>query len=334
MEPSELLTQMRASIEAELKTSLQPLQEGSAAAIGEMVAYHLGWNFPGAEGKRIRPVFSLLCCGAVCGNWQSALPVASAVEWVHNFSLIHDDIQDQSATRRGRDTVWTRSGIAQAINTGDAIFTLARLATQRLNEVGISPASIIRIHNLLDQASLELTIGQHLDMDFEARGSVQVDEYMEMIAGKTGALLYAACAAGALVGGADEAKFALYGEFGRNVGLAFQMYDDLLGIWGDSKSTGKPAGDDIRSRKKTLPILYGIQNSGPARTRWEGSLSSEAQVGAMIQALEDTGARAHTLKQAEQFTQRALISLHQAQALQPYGDKLEKLSLRLLKRED
>ena len=325
--------EMRTSIETDLRSSLQPLQEAVAKPIAEMVTHHMGWDLPGAEGKRIRPTFTLLCCGAVSGQWQSALPAASAIEWIHNFSLIHDDIQDQSATRRGRETVWTRNGVAQAINVGDAVFGLARLTTHRLMDLGISPVSLVQIQGLLDQACLDLTIGQYLDMDFEQRTNVQSDEYMHMIANKTGALLFAACAAGAVIGGADEAQLSLYGEFGRNVGLAFQMYDDLLGIWGDTSSTGKPAGDDIRSRKKTLPVLYGIESSERVRNLWEGSLSSDEQIANMIQALEEAGAETYVLGQATQFTQKALSSLQQAQPLQPYADQLETLALQLLRRQ-
>jgi geranylgeranyl diphosphate synthase type I len=333
LEISALLSEMRAAIEADLKAALQPLQQGSASPIGEMVAYHLGWNQSGAEGKRVRPLLTLLCCGAVNEKWQSALPAASAIEWIHNFSLIHDDIQDQSKTRRGRETLWARQGIAQAINTGDAVFALARLTTQRLIDFGIASEVILRTQALLDQACLELTVGQHLDIAFEDRPSVQINEYMDMIGGKTGALLYAACASGAIIAGADIDKFNHFGEFGRNVGLAFQMYDDLLGIWGDASSTGKPAGDDLRSRKKTLPILYGIQNAKSVQELWEGPLSDDDQIRDMILALEEAGARAHVVNQAEEFTEHALSALKQAQPLQPFGEELEKLARQLLQRE-
>jgi geranylgeranyl diphosphate synthase type I len=333
LEISALLSEMRAAIEADLKAALQPLQQGSASPIGEMVAYHLGWNQSGAEGKRVRPLLTLLCCGAVNEKWQSALPAASAIEWIHNFSLIHDDIQDQSKTRRGRETLWALQGIAQAINTGDAVFALARLTTQRLMDLGIGPEVILRTQALLDQACLELTVGQHLDIAFEDRPSVQVNEYIEMIGGKTGALLYAACASGALIAGADVDKFNHFGEFGRNVGLAFQMYDDLLGIWGDAASTGKPTGDDLRSRKKTLPILYGIQNAKAVQDLWEGPLSNDDQIRDMILALEKAGAKAHVVNQAEEYTERALSALQQARPLQPYGEELGKFARQLLQRE-
>lgn len=332
MELSFLLKEMRSAIETDLQTSLAPLQGEGVQAMGEMIAYHVGWSQPGSAGKRVRPILTLLCCAAVSGAWDNALPAASAIEWIHNFSLIHDDIQDHSATRRGRDTLWSREGVAQAINTGDAVFALARLTTQRLTDLDVSSETTLQVTNRLDHACLELTKGQYLDIDFEIREHVQVTEYMEMIAGKTAALLEAACSVGALIGNADPDLIAFYSEFGRNVGLAFQMFDDLLGIWGDTASTGKPAGDDLSSRKKTLPILYGIEKSTTAKELWGSDLSNDDQLQAMIRALEESGAKTYGENQAEEFTQCALTALHQAQPLQPYGEELENLALSLLRR--
>jgi geranylgeranyl diphosphate synthase type I len=332
MKFSPLLEEMRSAIEADLQTSLAPLQQEDVQAMGEMIAYHVGWSQPGTAGKRVRPILTLLCCAAVCGAWENALPAASAIEWIHNFSLIHDDIQDQSATRRGRDTLWFREGVAQAINIGDAVFALARLTTQRITDMGVSPVTTLQATDRLDHACLALTKGQYLDIDFEVREHVQVREYMEMIAGKTAALLDAACSVGALIGDANPDLIAIYSEFGRNVGPDFQMYDDLLGIWGDTESTGKPAGDDLSSRKKTLPILYGIEESTKVRELWGSDLSNDNQIQAMIRALEESGAKTYAENQAEEFTQCALTALHQAQPLQPYGEELENLALSLLRR--
>jgi geranylgeranyl diphosphate synthase type I len=309
MNISALLIKMRSAIEADLQASLAPLNQEVVKAMGQMIAYHLGWSQSGSEGKRVRPTFTLLCCAAVSGTWENALPAASAVEWIHNFSLIHDDIQDQSATRRGRETLWTREGVA-----------------------GVSPEAILQVKNRLDQACLELTKGQYLDIDFETRENVQVTEYMDMIAGKTAALLEAACSVGALIGDADPDVIAIYGDFGRNVGLAFQMFDDLLGIWGETESTGKPTGDDLSSRKKTLPILYGIEKSKRVKELWGSDLISDDQIQTMIGVLEESGAKTYGVSQAEKFTKRALAALHQAQPLQPFGEELENLALSLLRR--
>jgi geranylgeranyl diphosphate synthase type I len=333
MQSSDLFNQIRTDIEADLEHSLAPLLEGLAKPIGEMIKYHLGWNQSGAAGKRIRPALTCLCCAAVSGDWQIALPAASAIEWIHNFSLIHDDIQDESATRRGRETLWVRTGVAQAINTGDAVFSLARLTTQRLASAELDPHTILHAQELLDQACLDLTIGQHLDMDFETRTNVQIDEYMAMINGKTAALLYATCALGALLGRADQERCELFGDFGRNLGLAFQMHDDLLGIWGDPVRTGKPAGDDILTRKKTLPILYGIETSEEVRSLWAQDSAADVDVAGIIAALDNSNARQYVSEKAEQFTQIALSALSQARPLQPYAQELEQLTHQLLQRD-
>jgi geranylgeranyl diphosphate synthase type I len=333
MQSNALLTQIRSDVEADLQGSLDPLREGIAKPIGEMIAYHLGWNQSGAAGKRIRPLLTCLCCAAVTGDWQVALPAASAIELIHNFSLIHDDIQDESEIRRGRETLWVRNGIAQAINTGDAVFSLARLTTQRLIDLSLCDSLILQAQKLIDQACLDLTIGQHLDMDFETRNNVDIEEYLAMINGKTAALLYAACAIGALLGEADEERYRNFGTFGRNVGLAFQMYDDLLGIWGDPAKTGKPAGDDILTHKKTLPILYAIETSEEVRSLWAASGHGDIDVAEMIKALDRSGAKEHVNKKAEHFTQVALASLSEARPLQPYDKILEHLTHQLIQRE-
>lgn len=332
MELSQLLHEMRLAIEADLEVSLAPLTVGYAQPIGSMISYHLGWNQPGAEGKRVRPIFTLLCCAAAGGDWKSSLPAASAIEWIHNFSLIHDDIEDQSSKRRGRETLWAREGIAQAINTGDSVFALARLAAQRLVALGASTETTLQVMAHLDQACLDLTIGQHLDIAFESRSMVNVDEYMAMIAGKTAALLEAACVIGATIAGGDADHLPQYRQFGRNVGLAFQMYDDLLGIWGEVDVTGKPAGDDLAARKKTLPLLYGMENSSTVVDLWTAGLEKQMAVESLILALEESGARAHVLQQAESFTRIALEALRKAQPLQPFGEELERLALSLLQR--
>ena len=223
---------MLPAIEESLRATLIRTDEDSLAELHHMLSYHLGMAGEGsgksARGKRIRPQILLLTNAAAGGNWEKALPAAVAVELIHNFSLIHDDIQDRSATRRGRTTLWELEGEAQAINTGDAVFALARLGAQRLRDRDIKPEAVLQAMRILDQACLDLTIGQHLDIDFENRSSVAVADYMSMIEGKTGALVASACEVGAVVGGSDPAQVEAYREFGRNVGLAFQMYDDLL----------------------------------------------------------------------------------------------------------
>jgi geranylgeranyl diphosphate synthase type I len=212
---------------------------------------------PEATGKRIRPLLVLLCacaCGADC---QSALPAAAAVELVHNFSLVHDDIQDNSPKRRGRDTTWMKWGVPMAINVGDALFVLSNQAIIDLRKD--YPAEVVvRAAEILHNTCLELTIGQFLDMSYEERNDLSVEDYWPMIAGKTAALLAACCQIGALLGGASEDQQEIYRSYGHYLGLAFQVQDDILGIWGDENITGKSAASDLVEGKNSLPILIGL----------------------------------------------------------------------------
>ena len=230
--------------------------------------YHLGWEdaegrpVEAAPGKMLRPTAVLLTTEIVGGEAAQAAPAAAAVELVHNFSLLHDDIEDGSPLRRGRAALWTFTGPAQAINTGDGMFTLARLATHRLFERGVEARRVVEVMRELDEACLRLVEGQYLDMLFEARVAVTRDEYLAMASGKTAAMFAAPFAIGALLGGAGGGAVSALRQFGQCVGLAFQAADDVLGIWGDPTVTGKPAGDDLRSRKMTYPVIAALDAGG------------------------------------------------------------------------
>ena len=208
------------------------------------------------RGKRMRPAVALLAAGAAGGDPRAAAPVAAAMELLHNFTLIHDDIQDESPTRRHRPTVWSLWGVGQAINAGDALFAAAHLPLYRLASSGVS-ARARRCVSLeaFDRMTIAIVEGQTLDLAFEARPDVSPGEYLEMIAGKTAAIVRFAAWAGALLGGADEAAASRWAEFGLALGLGFQVRDDLLGIWGAQEATGKAPADDVRRRKQSLPIL-------------------------------------------------------------------------------
>lgn len=231
-----------------------------------MMRYHLGWadthfrpeNHP--SGKRLRPILCLLACAEVGGDPSQALPAAAAIEILHNFSLIHDDVEDGDEMRRHRPTVWKVWGVPQAINVGDAMFALAFAAIQRLARRGVEAKTVLAALDRFTQTCIALTEGQHLDMRFEQTPVVSVDEYMRMIQGKTAALVGAAVAIGALVGGASPRQETDLLQFGQAVGLAFQIQDDILGIWGDPNVTGKSAANDILRRKKSLPLLYALNH--------------------------------------------------------------------------
>ncbi len=239
---------------------------GLPAELDGMVRYHLGWvderfqPAPAARGKRVRPTLTLLACEAAGADWRAALPSAAAVELVHNFSLVHDDIQDRSMLRRHRPTLWALWGDARAINAGDAIFVLAQLAILGQATDAADRAAPAR---LLNQASASLCAGQQLDLELVGSPTPDLDAYYGMIDGKTAALIAAAAELGALAAGSAPPTSTAYGRFGRELGLAFQLQDDLLDVWGASASRGKPAREDLRGRKHSFPIVLAHTLAGP-----------------------------------------------------------------------
>ncbi len=236
------------------------------------------------------------------------------MELIHNFSLLHDDVEDRSDTRRGRDTVWTFAGVAHAINAGDGMFTLAHLAMYRLGAAGVDADRMVDASRELHEACLRLVEGQYLDISFEERADVSLDEYLRMAGGKTAAMFAAPFAIGALIAGASPEVVAAYREFGRRVGLAFQAVDDVLGIWGDPAVTGKPVGDDLASRKMTYPVIVGMSGSEGARLRaaYEERSTASTDVPALRALVEAAGARGVTEAMAETEERAALDSLRAA----------------------
>jgi geranylgeranyl diphosphate synthase type I len=285
-------------IEAELRTAI-PADEPVVAPFYHMMRYHLGWmdeefheqTFP--AGKRLRPILCLLACAEVGGDPDDALPAAAALELLHNFSLVHDDIEDGDEMRRHRLTVWKLWGIPQAINVGDGMYTLAYATLQRLARRGLAAETTLAAFDLFTQTCLALTEGQYLDMSFEGRSDVTASEYMRMVRGKTAALIGASAALGALIGGATAKQVGALERFGQSMGLAFQIQDDLLGIWGEPEVTGKPAGNDILRRKKSLPILHALNHERVGEP-FATLLAAEPKQGHLQQALallDQAGAR-------------------------------------------
>lgn len=305
------------TIETELRRIVVAPESVYAPYYG-MFQYHLGWVNTHFEhtathpGKRIRPLLCLLSCEALCGNWRRAVPAAAAIELAHNFSLIHDDIEDQSDERRGRAAVWKVWGLAQGLNAGDGMFVLARLALDRMLDAGYSLASCASISHVFDRATLALCYGQFLDLGFEARLDVTVDEYMQMIRGKTAALIAASTRIGAMLATEDETQIEAFAQFGENIGIAFQITDDILGIWGDPAVTGKSAATDILSKKKSLPALYGLNHPvhGTAlREIYRQPQLSESDVAHVLDRLDTAGARAFTEHHADHYRAAALAAL-------------------------
>ncbi len=332
-QPTSFQNELLQALDEHLRATLQDLRPDMPPTLYAMLAYHLGWENGGGGGKRIRPLLTLLACHGAGGDWRQALPAAASVELIHNFSLIHDDIQDHSETRRGRPTVWVRWGAAQAINAGDALFAVARLAAHGLREVGLAPERALQVLHTLDKACLALTAGQYYDLAFESEEDVSVEAYLRMIGGKTASLLQAAVAAGAQVAGAADEVCQAYGDFGHHLGMAFQVLDDILGIWGSPSVTGKPTGDDLRARKKSLPILLGLARSPTFARLWQAQARTQEDLEAMAQTLLTCGALEEAQQLAQEHTEAALAALERAAPRPPADEALATLTTRLLHRE-
>lgn len=323
-------------IESELQKQVSRLDAPRTKPFHEMLTYHMGWTGEGAgpeaTGKRIRPLMVLLCTAACGADWQSALPGAAAVELVHNFSLVHDDIQDNSDKRRGRPTTWVKWGMPMAINVGDALFVISNQAIIDLKE-NYPAEVVVRAAEILHNTCLDLTRGQFLDMSYEKRIDLTVEDYWPMISGKTAALLSACCHIGSLLGGGDDAKQDAYRSFGHYLGLAFQVQDDILGIWGDEAVTGKSAANDLIEGKKSFPVLAGLTANGKFAERWKQGAIRAEEVEEYARVLANEGGYEAASDAAKQMTDLALMSLREADPQGDAGEALFELADKLLKRD-
>lgn len=348
-----LTFQMLPAIESELQKQVARLNQPHTAVYHEMLTYHMGWTGEGAgpeaTGKRIRPLMVLLCASGLDTaapldqrldtaatldqpGWKKALPAAAAVELVHNFSLVHDDIQDNSDKRRGRPTLWTKWGVPQSINAGDGLFVLSNLAVSDLAD-SYPAETALRAARVLHETCLDLTRGQYMDISYEERIDLNEDDYWPMITGKTAALLAGCCQMGAILGNANPAAEAAYRDFGTALGLAFQVQDDILGIWGDESVTGKSAASDLLEGKKSLPVLYGLGKNGPFAQRWRSGPITPADVQSVAKMLADDGGIDYAQVKAKEWTNKALASLEQAAPQGQAGAALRELADKLLGRK-
>ncbi|HEV3088856.1 MAG TPA: polyprenyl synthetase family protein [Candidatus Elarobacter sp.] len=288
------------SLEAALEAAVARFDDGSATSA--QIRYHFGFGDEGRRGKRLRSRLVLEVAEEEGGRVEDALDAACAVEIVHEFSLIHDDIEDGDTLRRGREAVWSRYGLAHGINAGDALCSVAYLT---LLDGSRAPAETkVAMNRVLLAAHLAMCSGQGRDIAFETEPRVTMEDYRAMIGGKTAALFGAACELGALAAGASAERARAYAGLGCAYGTAFQIEDDVLGIWGDSATTGKPCGADLAKRKWTFPVVWALGGS-PSEAREtvaaayaSGTALSGRQVGETLAALDRLGARDAALRAA------------------------------------
>jgi geranylgeranyl diphosphate synthase type I len=319
-------TRLLADIESEMSDVIDE-RGGHARPLYDMLAYHLGLDgASGPRGKRMRPLLGLLAYESLTGDYRAALPGAAAVELGHNFSLVHDDIEDADVERRHRPTLWAVWGVPLAINAGDALFALSRLALYRLLDGGFSERRVLGLMRVYDETCLALCEGQYLDITFERQADVTVAAYMEMIGKKTAALVGASVQAGAILATDDGSVVEAYRRFGYDLGMAFQMADDVKGSFWTSAESGKPEAGDVRKRKKTLPMVWALEHASdadrarlteiylPAHPATNGGRPlpaveaplDDGEVAEVLAILARCGAREHTLAEARRYRDEAL----------------------------
>lgn len=284
-----------------IETALQAFTGAVDSELDAVARYALGWEDEAGRpldpaAKRIRPALCLFASECAGAPPTDALPGAIAIELVHNFSLVHDDIQDRDDERHGRPTLWRRLGEAQAINAGDYLFTLAWRALTTASEV--DPDLRIRAMDVLADAATRMIRGQWQDLWFETHAVPDAEDYFAMVDGKTGALLGASLEMGAILAGADALTCRAMRDWGISLGRAFQAYDDILGIWGEPSITGKSATSDVTRKKRSLPIVLGMADPS-VRAIVEHEFARDPDVDAVVHALEASGARdrAHQIAQ-------------------------------------
>ncbi|MFJ2606073.1 family 2 encapsulin nanocompartment cargo protein polyprenyl transferase [Streptomyces sp. NPDC091279] len=318
-EAADILERCRALVDPAMRAAVDTLPP----SMRRVARYHFGWEHAdgspaeGNAGKAIRPALVLTAAAALGGPEarERAVRAAAAVELIHNFTLLHDDVMDRDVTRRHRPTAWTVFGTSDAILAGDALQALAL----RLLAEDPHPASAQAAVRLAD-CVIELCAGQHADTAMETRhpGEVSLDEVLTMAEAKTGALLGCACALGALYAGADQEDVEALDAFGREAGLAFQLIDDVIGIWGDPQRTGKPAGADLTARKKSLPVVAALTSGTPAAVELAelytrpGTDDDQESVERMALVVERAGGRDWAQVQAADRMARAMQELSRA----------------------
>ena len=310
-----LVEQIKTAMQAAIPQQVDP----NLRTYYHIMEYHLGWRdehltlAPANPGKLIRPTLAVLACSALGGDAEQALPLAAAIQLLHDFTLVHDDIEDHSAQRRGRTTVWKLWGEELAINVGDGMFAVAHRALYRLSRVGVAPATILAVVEDFEETILRVCEGQHLDITGEGRFDITEDRYIAMIGGKTAALLAASARLGARLATDDETAIKAMSDFGEALGLAFQMHDDMLDIWGDPQQTGKARASDLLQRKMSLPMVYAYERAGDDRATIERIYGqeqlSEEDITTLLAILDRTGAREHVATLTQREHERALTAL-------------------------
>ena len=309
-----------------------------------MLRYHLGWvdehglPLSLSQGKGLRSSLCMFACEAVGGLSSHALSAAVAVELIHNFSLIHDDIQDGDLERRHRPTLWAVWGRPRALQAGNVMRVLADMGTQQLAQNRVAPAVAVACGQVLTDACLEMIEGQYLDLDFEGRTDIETSAYLEMISRKTGALIRCSMQLGALTGKGDASTVHALATFGQYLGAVFQIRDDYLGMWGYEEETGKAAANDLRKKKNSLPLVYALQQAGTMEREQLQSIYAKERVedrdvASTLALLADLGTSEYVQSLAQDQAARAFQAIEGIELVPGAREELEELVDFLLTRQ-
>ena len=316
----------------------------TTSLVYSILRYAMGWSdesgvpVSAPQGKALRPTLCLLTCEAVCGKYERALPPAVSLELIHNFSLIHDDIQDRDEYRRHRPTVWKVWGEPIALTAGNVMRIVADTSIEGLQSDSVSVTDIVTVNEVLTEASLEMIEGQHLDVAFEGRSDIGMKSYLGMISRKTGALIRTPMHVGAIMGTDDPAVIESLRECGRSLGYVFQIRDDVLGIWSEEKTTGKPVGADIRRKKNSLPIVHAMSQADRVQKRtleviYDKETIEDADVETVLDIMDSLGTEEFANSMAAEHCERGLEWLKGIEIHSEARVDIEELSTFLLIRQ-
>ncbi len=314
------------------------------SAVYDMLRYYMGWaDETGAPiaamtGKAVRPTLCLFGCEAVGGYVNHAIPAAVALEFIHNFSLVHDDIQDEDETRHNRKTIWAVWGKPKALVSGNVLRVAADIALHSLEREGIPPSRSVAAVALLTESYLEMIEGQYLDLSYEGRRDIGMEDYLRMISRKTGALIRCSLNLGATVGTDDAQMIAALRECGRALGYVFQIRDDALGVWGEEAITGKPVGSDIRRKKNSYPVVYTLETaSGEDRRRISEMYAKpeldDGDVESVLAIMDKIGARERAQADAARWADRAMSAVAPLEFSRQSRERIEEFTHFLLVRD-
>lgn len=310
----------------------------------DMLRYYMGWvdengrPHQAMEGKALRPTLCLFACEAVGGAVKGAMPSATALEFIHNFSLIHDDIQDRDETRHNRKTLWAVWGEPKALVAGNVLRIVADRCLHQLLDAGVDHERAFAAVGLLTEAYLEMIEGQYLDLHFEGRHDIAMSDYMNMISRKTGALIRCSLNLGALVGAQQQGVADSFKECGRALGYVFQIIDDVLGVWGDADTTGKPVGADIRRKKNSYPVVLAMEMSNNSDSEllngiYQKKHLDDTDVESVLDVMDRLEVRTHAQHEAERYAEAAMASLASVELSTDARGEMEDLTHFLLVRD-